>query len=296
MTTMKLTEIKVEGRYRKDMGDIDGLAESMATTGLLQPVVIRPDSVLIAGERRLQAATKLGWDEIDVTVIEGFEQAAEMLKAERDENTCRKPMTPSEIVSLAKAIEAIEAPKADERVREGQERGRAVRYGKLDSADVGTHQPQQKTREIVADAVGMGRTNLGYAKKIVERAETGDPHAIEARQMMDDTGKVMPAYEHMIGQRVSHTERTQLPKAPPKFGRRRKHHQVIEAVITAMQGVAMVAEDIKELDESITSDEAARFGTDLAAAWAGIRKLTPLLKERSKVNEHSVESQDSVTG
>jgi len=53
---------------------IDELANSMATSGLLQPIVLRPlegdKYQLIAGERRWRAATKLGWEEIGAVIKE----------------------------------------------------------------------------------------------------------------------------------------------------------------------------------------------------------------------------------
>jgi ParB family transcriptional regulator, chromosome partitioning protein len=52
------------------MGDLAGLAASLAELGLLHPVVIRPDGTLIAGERRLRAAKQLGWPTIPVTVVD----------------------------------------------------------------------------------------------------------------------------------------------------------------------------------------------------------------------------------
>jgi ParB-like nuclease family protein len=49
-------------RHRKDMGDIAGLAAWIARVGgLLHPVVVQPNGVLIAGERRIHAAKLLGW-------------------------------------------------------------------------------------------------------------------------------------------------------------------------------------------------------------------------------------------
>ena len=62
--------IVVGTRHRKDMGDIASLAASMAELGLLQPIVIRPDGRLIAGERRLRAAKLLGWTAFPVTVVD----------------------------------------------------------------------------------------------------------------------------------------------------------------------------------------------------------------------------------
>jgi ParB family chromosome partitioning protein len=57
------------------MGDIDALAASMKELGLLHPIVVRPDGVLVAGERRLRAAKLLGWETIPVAEAE-LEKAA----------------------------------------------------------------------------------------------------------------------------------------------------------------------------------------------------------------------------
>jgi hypothetical protein len=64
----RLADIKVSARIRKDMGDIDALAADIAEIGLLQPIVVSPEGKLLAGERRLRAAKKLGWETIDVIV------------------------------------------------------------------------------------------------------------------------------------------------------------------------------------------------------------------------------------
>ena len=63
-----IASIRVGKRYRHDLGDIDGLAASMAALGLLHPIVVTPDGLLICGERRLCAAKLLGWKQIPVTV------------------------------------------------------------------------------------------------------------------------------------------------------------------------------------------------------------------------------------
>jgi hypothetical protein len=56
LATRLLGEIKLGKRFRKDLGDIEGLARSIDERGaLLQPVVITPENKLIAGERRMAA-------------------------------------------------------------------------------------------------------------------------------------------------------------------------------------------------------------------------------------------------
>jgi ParB family transcriptional regulator, chromosome partitioning protein len=66
---MKIADIKVGKRIRKDMGDLTGLAESIEDLGLLHPIVVFPDGRLILGERRLRAAKLLGWETIPVTIV-----------------------------------------------------------------------------------------------------------------------------------------------------------------------------------------------------------------------------------
>jgi ParB/RepB/Spo0J family partition protein len=53
-------------RQRRELTKIDELAESIFRIGLINPVVITPDGVLIAGERRLTACKQLGWTSIPV--------------------------------------------------------------------------------------------------------------------------------------------------------------------------------------------------------------------------------------
>src|SRR5580765_8150257 len=67
--SMPVEAIRVGHRHRKDMGDLEGLATSISEVGLLQPIVVRPDGMLIAGKRRLRAAARLGWTDIPVTVV-----------------------------------------------------------------------------------------------------------------------------------------------------------------------------------------------------------------------------------
>jgi ParB family chromosome partitioning protein len=59
-----ISSIAVGTRHRRDMGDVDGLARSIADVGLLHPIVVTPDGKLIAGERRLAACRQLGWADI----------------------------------------------------------------------------------------------------------------------------------------------------------------------------------------------------------------------------------------
>jgi ParB family transcriptional regulator, chromosome partitioning protein len=63
-----IADIRVGERHRRDLGDIGGLAESIADIGLLQPIVVNEDGLLLAGARRLAACKHLGWETVPVIV------------------------------------------------------------------------------------------------------------------------------------------------------------------------------------------------------------------------------------
>ena len=58
---MKIDQIQIGFRYRKDLGDLRALAQSIEEVGLLHPVVVTAEGRLIAGQRRLAACRLLGW-------------------------------------------------------------------------------------------------------------------------------------------------------------------------------------------------------------------------------------------
>lgn len=87
-----IKEIKVNtGRREANLNGIDELARSISEVGLLNPITIDPDHILIAGLHRLEAAKRLGWTEIECTVcgLEGLQ--AEL--AEIDENVVRTALS-----------------------------------------------------------------------------------------------------------------------------------------------------------------------------------------------------------
>ena len=67
---MPVTSILVGARHRKDLGDLEALARSIADLGLLHPIVVNQRGELLAGQRRLEACRLLGWTEVPVNIME----------------------------------------------------------------------------------------------------------------------------------------------------------------------------------------------------------------------------------
>jgi ParB/RepB/Spo0J family partition protein len=191
---MKIADITMGVRQRQDLGDIAGLAKSIEELGLLQPIVVTPDRNLVAGRRRLEAVKELQWTEVPVRVAENLTDALALLKAEQDENKCRKDFTPSEAVAMGRAIEVLEKEAAKKRQQASQTpKGEKVGAGKLPTPIEG----KGRTRDKVAEAVGMSGRNYEKAKAVVEAAEDDPVACGPIKDEMDRTGKVDPAHRKM---------------------------------------------------------------------------------------------------
>lgn len=94
--TLPVAKVRITDRIRSYPGDLSALAESMEAIGLLNPIVIDSNHYLIAGYRRLTAARKLGWREIEARVVDVRDKKT-LLMIEMEENTTRKDFTPEQL-------------------------------------------------------------------------------------------------------------------------------------------------------------------------------------------------------
>ena len=193
---LAIDEIVVGDRHRTDLGDIQKLKNSIDDVGQLQPVVVTAERRLIAGYRRIAALKLLGMDEAEVTIAANVDDALSGLKAERDENTCRKGFTKLEATALAKAIREIEAPKAEERKRHGKKTnepppnlGEGGRTDAKVAAVTGIKpETQRKIDKITRLALDHD------APEIVREAALAGYETMKA----DDTAAVHPLYQAVI--------------------------------------------------------------------------------------------------
>jgi ParB/RepB/Spo0J family partition protein len=175
---LPVDRIQVGPRHRRDLGDVAALAASIREVGLINPVAVTPDGQLVAGRRRLEAVRQLGWRTVPVHVVTGLDDRLRLLRAERDENTCRKDFLPTEAVSIGREITAEIA--AEAKKRQG-------RRGKARSSKLDEHEDNGRTDVKVAEAVGMGKDTYRKAEAVVAAAEQ-DPQTFgELPQLMDET-------------------------------------------------------------------------------------------------------------
>jgi DNA modification methylase/ParB-like chromosome segregation protein Spo0J len=155
-TDIKISDIQVSDRFRKDHGDLKELAQSIAELGLLQPIGVTPDNRLVFGERRLKAVRDiLGWETIPVLVI----NIDSMLHGQYAENEHRKDFTISERVAIVNALRSYS--------HGGDRKSDQVRNGDNDSLTLAEARKQ----------VGFGKDSFYRAEDVVER---GIPQLVDA--------------------------------------------------------------------------------------------------------------------
>ena len=193
-----ISTIKLGHRVRKDYGDIATLWQSIQAVGLIHPVVVNSQMELISGARRLKAYIIQNKKSIDVLVCDALDDITKALQAERDENTCRKNFTPSEMVAMVKKLDEREREAAKERKKAGKgEHGGGGRGNKKPSENFteGLSHESPPARDRIAKAVGTSGVTYERAKKVVKAAEEDPETYGDLVEKMDATGKVNPAYE-----------------------------------------------------------------------------------------------------
>lgn len=158
---MKVDEIIVKDRIRKDSGGMMELINDIKANGLINPVTINTDHVLLAGYRRLTACKALGMTDIPVHMVSTKSEEQD-LKVEISENEIRKEFTMTERLDYARRLQRIESIKADKRQKEGK--------------DLSQNSDKGRTDETVAEQTGIGsRDTLRKAQIIADNKDKFDP-------------------------------------------------------------------------------------------------------------------------
>lgn len=156
-----IDKINVEDRIRKDYGNIAELAEDIRVNGLINDIVINRDYKLLAGERRLRACMYLGWDKVEVKMMD-TRDAEHELNVEISENESRKEFSKAERVDYMRRLLRIEQAKASERMKAGGQ-------------NPVKNSAQGKTRDIVSNQFGVSHDTMKKEFSIVDNKDLLTP-------------------------------------------------------------------------------------------------------------------------
>lgn len=300
VSTLPISDIQIGERHRKDLGDIEGLAHSIAGDGLLQPIGVTPDNRLVFGYRRLIACRDhLGWTEIPTVVID----IENLTHGEWVENTIRKDLTLSEMVAITDALRSFS--------RGGDRRSDQYR-----------NNPNGTTKKEACEIVGWKMDKYDDAKKVVEKAidelvqsmdqKDVSPHA--AAQLADESEEIQREAVKKLGAAKTAAEKRRILKTVRRIKRNKEIAKRREEELKVPSEAASVRifqcpfqdlQDVADLQpESVRCvltdfpydnkfmdqiSELARFSKDilvpggLLVAYTGQHRLTEKLR---RIEEH----------
>lgn len=94
---LPIDQIAVRMRVRGDDGDLAPLEASIRKMGLLHPILVDRNGVLISGGRRLQACKNIGHTSIQAIRFDILYSSMEALDIQTDDNLCILPLSQADI-------------------------------------------------------------------------------------------------------------------------------------------------------------------------------------------------------
>jgi len=183
---------------------VDELAASIREIGLLHPITITSDNILVAGAHRLEACKQLLWQDIPCAVLSCDNLRVEL--AEIDENLIRNDLDAISIGELALRRDDI-LDALGLRAKVGQ--GRPLKNG-AESAPL-------KTTESVAKEIGVSTRVLQESKQL---AKNLTPEAKQAVRENDLTktdalklSRLEPEKQNVLADKIASGEAKDFPDA-----------------------------------------------------------------------------------
>ena len=174
MSEIEISKIKYGNRFRRDYGNIDKLAENIKTNGLLCPIAVTKDGLLIHGARRIKAYTQAFPEAktipsyiVDIPIKEN---------GEIDENLLRKDFTVEELLAIKKYRESLEPNLQGMRTDLGQLVGK-----------IPTSSTIKRRDERIANGTGYSYKSLNKLEQIAE-ASKAHPESLDGLLEKIDKG------------------------------------------------------------------------------------------------------------
>jgi ParB family transcriptional regulator, chromosome partitioning protein len=253
-----IDSIRIGSRHRTDFGDIDELADSIKRQGLLQPITVTPEGVLVCGARRLAALRQLGVRRLNVWVRSGVSDRLTQLLAEQDDDAMHKPLSPTESATLYREVKILLAEDA-------RRRQEATRFGSPSTLSgsngaakmAGPSSSSDGYSRTKAALLVTGRRSYTTLERISElqrlASDVGLDESVRARAaaelaLIDDGGAVEPAHRRM-NEELAQTEHDRRSK--------RTRQRVSIHPATSLNATAR-AEDAEHDDGEVELEQIAR--------------------------------------
>lgn len=194
-----LTEHPLNRKIYCDVDDINSLVDSVNKYGVLEPLIITIDNVIISGHRRRVAALQAGLEQIPcirTKIIDKLELEELVIQSNR-----QRVKSNEQIAREYQELKRIETEKAKMRMSSGGGDRKSEKYQESGMSNL-THPIDEigKSRDIAARKLGIGSITAEKASKVVAEVDnlTSDGKDVEAKTLVDTLNKsVDRAYQRV---------------------------------------------------------------------------------------------------
>ena len=182
-------------RQRRDLSEIDVLADSIRRLGLIHPIVITRECLLVAGERRLSACKHLGWTSIPCQFADESAEPEQLRAIELEENIKRIDITWQDQARAVGEYHALQVSQNPDWVQEDT------------SAAIGL--TQARVSQLLAVATEMAKGN----KQVLDAPKLSVAEGLVRRAKERRDNQILAQIKESIGVRDTETETSEPPES-----------------------------------------------------------------------------------
>ena len=263
----KVSELKAHPKNDYFFDDISGDAwneflKSVKTSGIIEPLVITGDKVVVSGHQRLRAAKELGMEQVQCEV-KIYKSEEEILKQLIETNLRQRGLGNVNPIKLGRCLKELEKI---EGIRNGGDRKSEPNYSVL-----------IKTQDDLARELGVSKDTIQNYKRLAD--------ATPALQEIVEVGKITPTSALKIIRSLSPKEQeeiaSQIGSADNKFTGKQ-----VEALIAELKEENRVLKEANEkLEDDIRGFEASDESEDEDELLEVKEQLAKMLEANKALKE-----------
>lgn len=262
--------------------DFEALVLDIIANGQMEPIVLDANDRIIDGRNRARACERMG-----VAPSWKRYEGADVVQFVVSHNLHRRHLTDSQRAMIAAKL-ATRAPGFRGHTGNSSYEELPPTHSQAAALLSVTESQVTKAKVVHRDGtpelvqlVAEGHAPVTTAARVA--TELDDAEQVAYVEQVRGGADPVKAAPPDVKQREYKAGRTQPePPKPPVMGPRRKHADVIDAIVVAVSGAQMALKGVTELDASVTAEEAARLTRDLSEQIRGLSRINNLIKERTQ--------------
>ncbi len=187
---IKLDSIKMENPYLRLGTDVETLEKSIQTVGLISPLLVNQNNVLLAGARRWQALKNLGYEEVPVIRVDKNSLHQELISI--DENLVRKSLsTPEMEKQLLRTKEIYRDLAAQDEDFKKELMEKFNMFKTLEEEETPVDHPRKKNEEPIDENDIDQVTSVVFAKEVSQKSGMSESQIKKAMEREQKSSPVV---------------------------------------------------------------------------------------------------------